>query len=460
MESNLTSEILKAHTSYVRSVAFNHDGTMIVSGSGDNTIRVWDVSTGVCLSTLKGHTGDINSVAFNHDGTKIVSASGDFFDFSNRGDNTVRVWNVSTGVCLSTLKGHTRSVNSVAFNHDGTKVVSASSDKTIRVWNVTTGECLSTLKGHTSSINSVAFNADDTKIVSASNDKTIRVWNVSSEVTVLIIKNIASTYIDDQASEDGFNSVALSPDGTKIVSASGVTIFEESRSIWGPDVIENNNAIRIWDISTGECLSTLKGHTSSVNSVAFNHDGTKIVSGSNDETTRIWDVSTGVCLSTLKTLHAYVRHTNLGAVNSVAFNHDGTKIVSALRDNTIRLWDVFILRYKFTENLYTDETIQWLKANEIEYTVDTKGDTLIFHVSRKFHPLFLDITVSSQGFKVERPGNLLLEDMITKKACNRIRRQGYETIEDLMVDLYRSFQYSKKTKKYRQLIKNLKKLKF
>merc|ERR1712167_563739 len=105
----------------------------IVSGSVDNTIRVWNVDTGECILTLKGHTHYVRSVVFNHDGTKIVSGSY---------DKTIRVWNVDTGECILILKGHTDYVNSVVFNHDGTKIVSGSWDKTIRVWNVDTGECI------------------------------------------------------------------------------------------------------------------------------------------------------------------------------------------------------------------------------------------------------------------------------------------------------------------------------
>ena len=85
------------------------------------------------MLTLEGHTDSVTSVAFNHDGTKIVSGSE---------DKTIRVWNVDTGECILTLKGHTDYVKSVAFNHDGTKIVSGSDDKTIRVWNVDTGECI------------------------------------------------------------------------------------------------------------------------------------------------------------------------------------------------------------------------------------------------------------------------------------------------------------------------------
>ena len=81
---------------------------------------------------------------------------------------------MDTGECIVTLKGHTSCVISVAFNHDGTKIVSGSCDKTIRVWNVDTGECILTLEGHT--LNQ-AFNHDGTLYLDR-NDNTIRVWNV------------------------------------------------------------------------------------------------------------------------------------------------------------------------------------------------------------------------------------------------------------------------------------------
>ena len=123
---------LRGHDLYVLSVAFSPDGSRIVSGSYDQTIRVWDASTGVeMLPPLRGHDRYVLSVAFSPDGSKIVSASY---------DQTIRVWDASTGVeMLPPLQGHDECVRSVAFSPDGSKIVSASSDKTIRVWDASTG---------------------------------------------------------------------------------------------------------------------------------------------------------------------------------------------------------------------------------------------------------------------------------------------------------------------------------
>jgi WD40 repeat protein len=96
-------------TPTVNSVAFSPDGTRIVSGSSDKSVRVWDASTGAELKVLNGHTSAVYSVAFSPDGTRIVSGSS---------DNSVRVWDASTGAELKVLNGHTESVNSVAFSPD------------------------------------------------------------------------------------------------------------------------------------------------------------------------------------------------------------------------------------------------------------------------------------------------------------------------------------------------------
>ena len=82
----------------------------------------------------------VNSVSFSPDGSRIASGSG---------DNTIKIWNVETGEIIKTLTGHTFFVNSVSFSPDGSRIASGSNDRTIKIWNVETGEIIKTLTGHT-----------------------------------------------------------------------------------------------------------------------------------------------------------------------------------------------------------------------------------------------------------------------------------------------------------------------
>ncbi|MCP4345291.1 MAG: PQQ-binding-like beta-propeller repeat protein, partial [Desulfobacterales bacterium] len=110
------------------------------------------------------------------------------------------------------------------------------------------------------------------------------------------------------------SSVSFSPDGTRIASGS------------------DDNTVRLWDVETGKELSVFKGHSSLVSSVSFSPDGTFITSGSADNTVRLWDVETG------KELSAFEGHSS--SVSSVSFSPDGRRIASGSHDKTVRLWDV------------------------------------------------------------------------------------------------------------------------
>jgi len=280
------------HNGLVSSVALSSDGTRIVSGSSDQSVRVWDALTGAELMALNGHTDWVTSIAFSSDGTRIVSGSS---------DQSVRVWDALTGAELMALNGHTDWVTSVAFSSDGTRIVSGSSDQSVWVWDALTGAELTALNSHTGSVTSVAFSNDGTRIVSGSKDQSVRVWDASMGAELMAL-NGHTNWV---------TSVAFSSDGTRIVSGSG------------------DQSVRVWDASTGAKLMALNGHTDLVTSAMFSSDGTRIVSGSGDQSVRVWGASTGAELMALN------GHTDL--VTSAMFSSDGTRIVSGSGDQSVRV---------------------------------------------------------------------------------------------------------------------------
>ena len=104
-----------------------------------------------CLQTLEGHSDRVNLVVFSRDSSRLASASS---------DNTIRLWDASSGACLQTYTGHSSSVTSVAFSHDSTRLASASYDETVKLWDASSGACLHTLNiGRT--LHSLSFNSTD-----------------------------------------------------------------------------------------------------------------------------------------------------------------------------------------------------------------------------------------------------------------------------------------------------------
>ena len=116
---------LLGHSAGVLSVAFSPDGKTIVTGSGDNTVKLWNLE-GKEIQTLKGHSANISRVAFSPDGKTIATASE---------DSMVKLWNLE-GKEIQTLKGHSAGVNSVAFSPDGKTIATGSGDNTVKLWSL------------------------------------------------------------------------------------------------------------------------------------------------------------------------------------------------------------------------------------------------------------------------------------------------------------------------------------
>ena len=159
------------HSDSVWSVAFSPDSSKVVSGSYDNTIRLWDTKTGKAIGDpWLGHSDSVWSVAFSPDGSKVVSGSS---------DNTVRLWDTNTGETIGDpWLGHSEEVRSVAFSPNGSKVVSGSYDNTIIIWDANTGMSIGDpWRDHNAPVLSVAFSPDGSKVVSGSWDNTVRLWD-------------------------------------------------------------------------------------------------------------------------------------------------------------------------------------------------------------------------------------------------------------------------------------------
>ena len=182
-------------------------------------------------------------------------------------------------------------------------------------------------------------------------------------------------------------SLAFSPDGSQLVSG-----------------FYANNAVRIWNTTTGELQAELKGHTSSVESIAFSQDGSRIISGSRDNKVRIWNAITG------REEVKLIGHT--GWVLSAAFSKDGAQVVSTSCDHTVRTWNATTGKAQAVLKGHTDWVRSAVFSQDGSTVVSASRDKTVrmWEVTTGKCQLMAigDTTLSLHGSVVRRIGNTRL----------------------------------------------------
>jgi len=200
------------HSRWVTAVVVCANGKHAISGSDDQTLKVWDLASGAEVRTLIGHADMVNAVAVCGGGKQAISASDDKF---------LKVWNLETGAEARTISGHTDAVTAVAVCGDHKKAISGSWDQTLKVWDLESGLEIRSFSGHNASVTAVAICGNSQRVVSSSADGTLKVWDFETGVELHTLTGHSKRVTSLAVYADGERAVSASWDQTLKVVGSG-----------------------------------------------------------------------------------------------------------------------------------------------------------------------------------------------------------------------------------------------
>ena len=337
------TETMPGHTDAVLHVSYSGDGQRLASGGGDMAVRFWNVISSTPAQTCTGHRHHVLCTGWTPNGAVFVSA-----DRSGE----IRLWEAANGRPKGRpLQGHKKWVTSLAFeplhvDANCSRFASSSKDHTVKVWDADTGDCLTTICGHSDSVECVKWGGSGL-IYTGSRDRTIKVWAIdgSGRSMQKLVRTMSGH-------AHRINSLALNCDylfrtgafeiGMKVKPSSPAEAQEIALRRYqaligseGERLVSGSDdfTLFMWQPQVDKTpITRMVGHQQLVNQIAFSPDARYVASASFDKKVKIWCGKTGTFIATL-TGH-------VGAVYQVAWSPDSCFIASASKDSTVKVWSI------------------------------------------------------------------------------------------------------------------------
>ena len=378
-------KILK-HGGSVESVRFSPIDAAVLASAGDShTLKIWDLRDDT-VTTLRGHTAEINSVAFSPDGRLLVSGGDDW---------TFKFWDVNRREHIATLEhvvDRTRYwVDDITFSPNGHLLATAS--KHIKLWNVSTQTEVATLR-HDEDVEALAFSPDGEFLAAGDGEGSVKIWDVQKRDVIAQLQGDTVRIYALDFSPDGRTLASAGYDGfIKLWAVSDWALLgtlENKGTVFSLDFSANSKVlastgyevVTLWSVESGEDIASLTGHLGWVKEVAFSPDGKTLASGGDAGSVRVQNIE-----SYLQTLQQreMVRLLYFLPLNRRAQRDINTKLDTLIKD-VQAFYAQEMQRHGFGRKTFTFET-------------DTTGSAVVYHVNGRFTDAYYDNETSDKVFE-------------------------------------------------------------
>lgn len=291
--------VISGHTGWVRSIAIDASNEWFATGSGDRTIKIWDLASGVLKLTLTGHIGTVMGLAIS-DRHPYLFSCGD--------DKQIKCWDLEYNKVIRQYHGHLSAVYCLAMHPTIDLLCTGGRDSTVRVWDMRTKAEVFVLTGHSSTVASVSTQAADPQIISGSADSTVKLWDLAAGRCAATLTNHKKSVraIINHPTEYSFASAAA-------------------------------DNIKVWRHPQGEFLRNISGHNAIVNCAAINPDNV-LVTGGDNGTMYFWDWKTGYNYQQHMTTPQPGSLDSEAGIYALTFDRTGTRLFSCEADKSIKVY--------------------------------------------------------------------------------------------------------------------------